>query len=275
MGGSGSKSESSQDAQYQDSVWGGQSPFLKNLYGQAGDLFGNTNQNMQGMIPGAQQNMQDIADQSQPFWQDQMQGGAYQDMGLQNQLMGSLNQSLNNPSAMSEINAMIMGGEGNNYADAMKESYISDANRAQEMMLGNLDARAAGSGMSGGSRHGVSQGLGMEGINDQLQKNLAQTGFDTFDQDLDRKLQIAGMADQGTLQRQQMLSGMIGQQNQAMQGGLNFGQNQQNLNMGQFAPGMIPWDAMSQYANAIGRPTILGSGTQSGDSSSKSAGAGK
>ena len=274
MGGSSSKSDSSSQGGYQDSVWGGQSPFLKDLYGQAGDLFGNTNQNMQGMIPGAQQNMQDIADQSQPFWQDQMQGGAYQDMGLQNQLMGSLNQSLNNPSAMQDINSMIMGGEGNNYADAMKDSYMRDAQFAQDQMLANTSAQAAGSGMSGGSRHGINEAMGNKFVNDRLQQNLAQTGYESFDKDLQRKLGIAQQADQGTLDRQKMLSGMIGQQNQAMQGGLDFGQNQQNLSMGQFAPGMMPWDAMSQYANAIGRPTILGSGTQSGDSSSKGFGAG-
>jgi hypothetical protein len=150
--------------------------------------------------------------------------------------MGSLNQSMNNPSAMSEINAMTMGGEGNNYADAMKESYISDANRAQEQMLGNTDARAAASGMSGGSRHGMMQGLGMEGINDQLQKNLAQTGYDTFDKDLNRKLEIAGQADANTFGRQQMMSGMLGQQQNTMNQGIQGGQNMQNLNMGQFAP---------------------------------------
>jgi len=71
-----------------------------------------------------------------------------------------------------------------------------------------------------------------------------------------------------------MLSGMIGQQNQAMQGGLNFGQNQQNLSMGQFAPGMMPWQALGEYANTIGRPTVLGSGTQSGSGSSSSKGFG-
>ena len=196
-------------------------------------------------------------------------------MGLQNQLMGSLNQSMNQPSAMSQINAMTMGGEGNNYADAMKDQYIQDANRAQENMLANTDARAAASGMSGGSRHGMMQGLGMEGINDSLQSNLAKTGYDTFDADLQRKLDIAQQADQGNLARQQMMSGMIGQQNQAQQGAIQGGQNMQNINMGQYAPQMMPWDAMGQYGNVIGRPTILGSGSQSGSSGSLSASGGK
>ena len=275
MGGaSGSTSNSSNEGSYQDKVWGGQTGALQDLYQGAQDLFGKTNAGMQNLQGGATQNMQDTFNQANPAWQDQLQGGAYRDMGLQNQLMGSLNQSMNQPSAMSQINAMTMGGEGNNYADAMKDQYMQDAGRAQDKMLSNLDARAAGSMMSGGSRHGIAQGLGMEGINDQLQKNLAQTGYDTFDKDLTRKLGIAQQADQGNLARQQMMSGMIGQQNQAQQGAIQGGQNMQNINMGQYAPQMMPWDAMSQYGNVIGRPTILGSGSQSGSSDSMSASVG-
>ena len=275
MGGSASGSKSKSKSSFQDKVWGGQTGALQDLYGNAQDLFNQTNTGMQGLQPGATQNMQDTYNQVNPAYQEQLQGGAYRDMGLQNQLMGSLNQSMNQPSAMSQINAMTMGGEGNNYADAMKDQYIQDANRAQEQMLSGLDARAASSGMSGGSRHGIAQGLGMARVNDALQSNLAKTGYDTFDEDLQRKLDIAQQADQGNLARQQMMSGMIGQQNQAQQGAIQGGQNMQNINMGQYAPQMMPWDAMGQYGNVIGRPTILGSGSQSGSSGSLSASGGK
>ena len=275
MGGSASGSKSKSKSSFQDKVWGGQTGALQDLYGNAQDLFNQTNTGMQGLQPGATQNMQDTYNQVNPAYQEQLQGGAYRDMGLQNQLMGSLNQSMNQPSAMSQINAMTMGGEGNNYADAMKDQYIQDANRAQENMLANTDARAAASGMSGGSRHGIAQGLGMARVNDALQSNLAKTGYDTFDKDLTRKLDIAQQADQGNLARQQMMSGMIGQQNQAQQGAIQGGQNMQNINMGQYAPQMMPWDAMGQYGNVIGRPTILGSGSQSGSSGSLSASGGK
>ena len=275
MGGSASGSKSKSKSSFKDNVWGGQSGALQDLYGNAQDLFNQTNTGMQGLQPGATQNMQDTYNQVNPAYQEQLQGGAYRDMGLQNQLMGSLNQSMNQPSAMSQINAMTMGGEGNNYADAMKDQYIQDANRAQEQMLSGLDARAASSGMSGGSRHGIAQGLGMARVNDALQSNLAKTGYDTFDADLQRKLDIAQQADQGNLARQQMMSGMIGQQNQAQQGAIQGGQNMQNINMGQYAPQMMPWDAMGQYGNVIGRPTILGSGSQSGSSGSLSASGGK
>lgn len=274
MGGAASGSKSKSKSSFQDRVWGGQSGALQDLYGNAQDLFNQTNTGMQGLQPGATQNMQDTYNQVNPAYQEQLQGGAYRDMGLQNQLMGSLNQSMNQPSAMSQINAMTMGGEGNNYADAMRDQYIQDANRAQDRMMANTDARAAASMMSGGSRHGIAQGLGMESINDSLQSNLAKTGYDTFEADLQRKLDIAQQADQGNLARQQMMSGMIGRQNQAQQGAIQGGQNMQNINMGQYAPQMMPWDAIGEYGNVIGRPTILGSGKQSGSAGSLSASGG-
>jgi len=269
-----SKAKNSNESSFQQNVWDPQSQALNNLYTQVGQLFGQTNSGMQGQIPGAVNNMQNINQQAMPAWQNQLQGGAYSGLGIGNQLMGSLNQSLNSPTNMQQVNSMIMGGSGNNYADAMKNQYIQDANLAQRNMLSNLDARASAAGMSGGSRHGIATAQGMQDINRNLQSNLAQTGYNTFDKDLDRKLQIAGQADQATLQRQQMMQAMLGGQQQAMQGGLQYGQSMQNLGMGTFAPYMAPWQAAGAYSNAIGAPTVLNSGTGSGSGSSKGLGAG-
>lgn len=263
----GSKNKSSSSSNYSQDVWGPQGNAMQDMYGQFGNMWDNTYGQMNNMMPSASQGMQDVSSQTNPYWQNQMQGGAYKDMGLQDQLMGSLNQSMQQPSAKSEINAMIMGGEGNNYADAMRDQYVKDANRTTDNMMSNLDARAAASGMSGGSRHGIAQAKGMENINDQLQGMMANTGYQTFDKDLDRKLEIAGQADAGNLARQQMMSGMIDKQNTTMGSGLNFGSNMQNMNMGQFAPYMMPWQMGGQYANMMGDPTILGSGSSSGKSS--------
>lgn len=261
-----SDSGSEQGSSFNQDVWGPQGDALNRLYGVANGLFGQTQGSMNNMQGGAVDWMNQIQNGSYQPWQQQLQGGAYADMGLQNQLMDSLNQSMNNPSAMSEVNAMIMGGDGNNYADAMKQQFTNDATAAQNNMLQNLDARAAASGMSGGSRHGTATAQGMEDINDQLQSVMAQTGYNTFDKDLDRKLGIAQQADQANLSRQEMMSGMIGQQQNAMNSGLQYGQNMQNLGMGQYAPIMMPWEAMGNYSNIIGGPTILGSGSSNASS---------
>lgn len=268
MGGGGSLSKSRQrqnnQSNFGQNVWDAQSPALSNLYGNARSLYGDTNAGMQSRIPFASDFQQGVASGSVPAWLQQMRGGAYANMDIARNLSDSLQQSENRPSSEQEINAMIMGGEGNNYADAMRGQYIADANRATDNMLRNLDARAAASGMSGGSRHGTATAAGMRDINQNLQANMARTGYETFDRDLDRKLDIARRADESTLRRQSLMSDMLSNQQSAMQGGLNFGSNLQNLGMGQFNPYMAPWQAATNYAQVVGGPTVLSSGDSSG-----------
>lgn len=274
MGGSvgGSFSQSKNSFGQEIPQW--QVDAFNSMFGQGKRLFKDTKNQMNQLIPGATNYMQGVAQDAMPAWQDTLQGGAYKDMDLQNNLMNSLNQSLQNPSAMQDINASIMGGSGNNYADAMKAAYVGDANRATDNMLANLDARAAASGMSGGSRHGIATSQGLYDINSNLQRNLAETGYNTFEKDLDRKLGIAQQADQNTLARQGMLQNMIGNQQDTVNSGLNFGSALQQLGMGQFAPSMAPWDAFNSYSNALGSPTVLSSGKGSSFAMGQSASGG-
>ena len=262
LGGSNSESNSN----FNQSVWGPQGTALGKMYKRSRKLYDQQINDINAQVPGAVAGQQGVFNTANPAWQNALNGGVYQNMGLQKSLMDSLNQSMNQPTATQEINNMIMGGSGNNYADAMKEQYINDANRAQENMLSNLDSRAAASGMSGGSRHGIATGLGMRDINQNLQRNLAETGFNTFDQDLNRKLQIAQQADQGTLARQGMMSDKLNQMQGTQTGALGMGQNMQGLNMGQFDPYSAPWSAMNSYASTLGNPVVLGQGNSSGNS---------
>ena len=263
----GSKNKSKSSSSFKENVWKPQGAALENMYGDVSKLFGQTNEGMQALTPQAVENQQQVFEQSQPFWQNQMQGGAYRDMNLGQNVMRSLNDSMNQPTAMQDINSMIMGGSGNNYADAMRNQYMTDANHAMDNMNANLDARAAGTGMGGSSRHGVAQGMGMRDINENLQRNMANVGYNTFDKDLNRKLQIAQQADQNTFGRQKMMADMLGGSQTAMTQGLQQGQGQQELNMGQYAPYNQPWAPAESRANITGRPTVLGSGTSSGSSS--------
>lgn len=269
---SGSKSKTNSGSSFNQDVWAPQGSALTDLYSKIGSLFNNTSSGMLNQISGSVDNMNSVNNSAQDAWKNQLAGGAYGNMDIQNQLMGSLNQSLLQPSNTQEINNMIMGGSGNNYADAMKNQYIQDANRATDNMLANLDARAAASGMSGGSRHGIATSRGLEDINRNLQSNLAQTGYNTFDKDLDRKLQIAGNADANTLSRQQMMQQMLGSQSDVMQNALAGSGSMQNLGLGSFSPYMMPWQLAGMYGNIVGGPTVLGSG--SSNSSGKGAGLG-
>ena len=265
-GGSYNQSKANNQSNFNQKIPKWQSDALTKMYGAAASTFGNTGNSINQQMGGAQDYINRTHQSAMPEWQSQLSGGVYKGMDNANALSNSLQQSLSNPTATSQIYGQMMGGQGNNYADAMKASYLGDANRATDNMLANLDSRAAASGMSGGSRHGVATSQGMYDINSQLQKNLADTGYNTFDKDLANKLNIAQQADQGTLARQQMMSGMLGQQQGVQTGALNAGGQMQNLGMGSFAPTMMPWQNMSNYANSIGSPTVLSSGGSSGSS---------
>ncbi len=265
-GGSYNQSKANNQSQFNQSIPKWQSDALTNMYGAAANTFGNTDNAIAGQTPAAQSYIDQTNQAAMPEWKNQLNGGVYQGMNNAGALSNSLQQSLSSPTNTQSIYAQMMGGNGNNYADAMKASYLGDANRATDNMLSNLDARATASGMSGGSRHGIATSQGLYDINSNLQKTLAQTGYDTFNQDLNNKLNIAQQADSGTLARQQMMSDMLGQQQGVQSGALGMGQNMQNLGMGSFAPSMMPWQNMSNYANSIGSPTVLNSGSSSGNS---------
>jgi hypothetical protein len=263
------KANANNNSNMQQNVFGPQSGALSNMYGLANSTY-NQNQpyNQLGQQV-AQDQSQNVISSAMPAWQQQLQGGAYQGLGIGNQLMSSLQQSQNSPTNTQQIYAQMMGGNGNNYADAMKASYIGDANRAADNMNRTLDARATGDGMNGGSRQGLAQAQGYYDINSNLQHNLAQTGYNTFNQDLQNKLGIAGQADQNTLARQQMMSGMLGQQNAATTGAIGSGEAMQNLGLGAMAPASAGWGNLQGLASAIGSPTVLSSGQSSGSSKSK------
>jgi hypothetical protein len=247
---------------------------LTKMYGGAADTASSVGKSIQQQTPGAQSYIDQTNSAAMPEWKNQLAGGVYKGMNNASVLSDSLQNSLNSPTNTQNIYGQIMGGNGNNYADAMKAGYTADANRATDNMLANLDSRAAASGMSGGSRHGVATSQGMYDINSNLQKNLADTGYNTFDKDLSNKLNIASMADSGTLERQKMIAGMLKQQQGVSTGALDSGSNMQNLGMGSFAPGMMPWQNISNWANALGSPTVLNSGSSSGSSNAMGMGGG-
>lgn len=273
MGKSGSRSKSKNSYNFNQTIPGFQQNALAQLYSNAKNLYANQLPGVNHLIPGMSDQFNQMLPAATDAWGRALNGGVYDTNTINSQLTNSLDNTLNNPSNTQQIYANVMGGKGNNYADAMKASFIGDANRATDNMLANLDARAAASGMSGGSRHGVATHRGMYDINSNLQKNLADVGYNTFDKDLGNKLNIAQQADQNTLQRQQMLQQMLGSAQDTSNNAMtNTGQGIQNLGMGTFAPFMAPWTMMGNYADVIGQPTVLSSGSGTGSGSGKSKG---
>jgi len=93
----------------------------------------------------------------------------------------------------------LSGGDGG--VGQMNDMYRRQAGLATDDMLSAVDARAAASGMSGGSRQGTAIGRGMEGINANLQNQMAQTGYDAYNRNIDNVMNIAGTTDQYNQQR--------------------------------------------------------------------------
>jgi hypothetical protein len=270
----GSSSNSTQgmqggQSQSQNSRSGGSSfgqnvsnqPWLENMYNSAQGLFNNQIGQQQNMVPGAINFQNQQAQGAAGANQAMQQGGVYGKLGIGNQLMSSLQQSQNNPSNMQQVNSMIMGGNGNSSLDAMKGSLESDASRAGQLNQAGNAAQAAASGMSGGSRQGVADAMGQNDINRTLTANESKLGYDTFNSDLDRKLNIAQQADTNTFNRQNLMSGMLGQQQGAVNQGIQNTGNVQGFGMGQFNAANQPWQGLQNYQNSIGGPNVLNSGS--------------
>lgn len=272
MGGSlgKSKKKGKNSGTFKESVWGGQAPYLQNMYGDLNQQWDRSAKGMNRMAPGASKGMSNIMHQSAPFWRNQMAGGAYSGLDLNSAYSDALKGGGNEQ----DINEMIMGGAGNDYVDAMQDQMQSESDKRLGRDFAMSDARAAGVGQSGSSRHGLLQARLAEDERDRLGDVQTKLGYETFDRDLDRKMDIARRADQFDMGRLQNVSSMIGGKQGAMFGGLGYGRDMQNLNMGQFAPYMAPWQAAGMYSDSMGRPTVLGSGGMSGSTKGKGFGIG-
>jgi hypothetical protein len=236
-------------------------PWLESLYGQGQNLFGNQMAQMNGMVPGAMNFQNQQAQGAANANKGMQQGGVYGGLGIGNQLMNSLQQSQNNPSNMQQVNSMIMGGNGNTSLDAMKGSLEANAARSGQLNSATNTANAAASGMSGGSRQGVAESLGANDINRNLQEQEAKLGYQSFDSDLNRKLGIAQQADTNTMGRQQLMSGMLGQQQGAVNQGIQNTGAVQGYGMGQFNAANQPWQQLQGFQGAVGGPNVLNNGS--------------
>jgi len=228
-------SQSTQD------IWGPQGDALSGLYKDASSWFNNNSGGIQGGANQAGDLSQGAINSVAGPWQQNLQGGNLAGYDIGSYLSGQIgqNRDINGGTATAQqfgagpgVSSNQMGpgmnleagpgvqnhsvgqlnsteaqnsfdrnvGPGGSL-DNMKGMYRQDANNARDDMLGSMDARAAASGMSGGSGHGNAIGRGQEGINQNLQSQMAQTGYDAYNRDLDRQLGIAGDKDTMNQQR--------------------------------------------------------------------------
>lgn len=255
--------ETSQSQASQE-VWSPYANAVSPMLEQSGDMFNKSMENIND--PSLQNNLnqwnQGVQGGAANMWNQQSQGGNLAGYDITGALSNSLGGAMGGPT--NEQQAIAPGM--NNYADAYKQNFVDDASTAQASMLQGLDARAAASGMSGGSRHGVGMAQGMQDINSNLQSNLANVGYQDYTRNMERQQQAGANADQARLKQQQMLGGLVGQQNQSQQGAL--AQSGAMAGMGNlgYQSAMAPFMAYSQMLQGMGPSTVLGSSESDGKS---------
>ena len=264
-GGSVSKSSSNSDQR----IWDKQAPILASMYNQAQGVYDQANAATNAALPAANQWASDVQDNAMGSWQNQLDGGAYSGINAAGALTNSLDNAMGGPTQQQQA---LNNAGVNNYADSYRQNFVNDANTATNSMLSNLDSRAAASGMSGGSRHGTATGAGMRDINQNLQSNLANVGYQDYSNNLNRQMQAGAAADSNLLSQQGMLGGLLSGQQGAQEGALAQSGAMGTLGQQQLANAGAGINTYGQMMNAIGAPTVL-SKTKS-ESSTRSANGG-
>ena len=270
MGGSIGKSKSKSGNQFSNNVWGTQGDALGSLYqttlGQLGQ------DSYQQQIGSAAYNVQnqvnDIVNSQTSAYRDLSSGGVYGDTS---DIRQKLLDSMGGRSNMGSMYESIVGGSGNTYVDPLIDQMRkSSAQNVQTLQGGNaLDAAAMG--QSGSSRQAMQDAMFASQANQDLLNKEAELRYDTYDKDLAMKMGIAQQADYNHQAEQDRLLSML----QGAQSSKENVSNNTALLQTLLSSGLSPWlqaqqgqwNPINNAANAIGSPTIIGSGA--GNSKSK------
>ena len=270
MGGSIGKSKSKAGNQFSNNVWGTQGDALGSLYqtilGQLGQ--GSYQPQIGSAADNVQNQANDIVNSQTSAISDLSSGGVYGDTSDVRQ---KLLDSMGGRSNMGSMYESIVGGSGNTYVDPMIDQMRkSSAQNVQTLQGGNaLDAAAMG--QSGSSRQAMQDAMFANQANKDLLSQEALMRTDAYDKDLAMKMSIAQQADVNRGAEQDRLLSML----QGAQSSKENVSTNTNLLQTLLSSGLSPWlqaqqgqwNPINNAANAIGAPTIIGSG--SGNSKSK------
>ena len=199
-------------------VWGTQSPFLSNLYNRAQMAsYGNQGQNFANQI----------GQGAQAGFNNQMQGG-FQNQQLQQGLQG-------------------FGGQQNQaLGGAINAGLGQISNNFNENIMPGINAGAAGTNTSGGSRQGIAQGLAAGKANQQATDFVSQMQSNNWGQQMQNQLGAYGQ-----------MGGLQGQQNLSQMNAMGMAPELANLGFGS------QYGDLSALRGLLGSPTVLGGGGQS------------
>lgn len=206
-------------------LYGPQSQGLNQLYGNAGNLFNQYQNNPQSLIAGFTQPQ--VQGQQQAL--DTASGPLSQLAGQGNQAFG---QALNVDPSQSPY-----------YQSALQSSFNPFVRNFLQSILPGIRSEAVGVGQAGSSRQGIAQGLASQGLLQQLGDITSNTANNAYNTGIQSRLSALGLLPQ--IQQSNLLPSnvyqQIGQQQQA--------QNQQNLN--------APFALGQTYQGLLGAPITL------------------
>ena len=244
--------QSSQGSSSQN-VWGGQTPYLQDVYGSAQDQYGQAINTINGLQPEVQGQVTDAFQQGMGGYGSQMGGGFA--AGLQGQV---------GPNA---------------YTNTVANDLINDAAQIKQQNLGGLDARAAAAGMSGSSGYRNQVANMANDVDESTMQSLNQLRFNAQNQGVQNQMNLAGMMDRnqqgamanmGAMQQGAMnqfnpaMAGMnaTGAYSQIIGGPTTLSQSQQSSNG--FSNGMnVGMNMSGGTNNSFGTGTSNGSGSSS------------
>ena len=253
-----STSSGTLDSTSTQDVWGAQTPFLEQLFGQGQDLaqdpaYARTAENLSGQVT-------DPLNQS--FSQAFGGGSGFNQAaaGLTDPLIQGLTDIMNSPGAT------FAEGGNNPLLDANAAMALEQASRSfGRNVLPLIEDSAIGAGQFGGSRGQVATGVAAADMNrDALSAVMGLYG-DQYAADRAANLQSQVQRDETRLGAGQQIQDILASQQQGVGQGISAGGGLFDLGMlGQDAN----WDQLAQLAQILGAPTILGQTTSTGTSAS-------
>ena len=149
-----------------------------------------------------------------------------------------------------EENLMSFGDNQNQYLDQSIDSGLNKITQnLQRNIMPSINLGAAMNGTSGGSRQGIAQGIAMGDANQQATDFVGDMYSDNFQNTMNNNLNA----------NNQMI-GLTGQRNDAMNGAMVSAPQLSNMGFDN------QYGNLNNYANIIGRPTVLGGGSTSSSS---------
>jgi hypothetical protein len=202
---------------------------LGNLYGYAGGLLNQYQNNPQSLIAGFTQPQI----QGQNAALSAASGPLTQMAGMGGQAWG---QALNADPTQSPF-----------FAQSLQASYNPFIRNFMQSILPGIRGDAVGVGQAGSSRQGIAQGMASQGLLQQLGDMTSQMGQNAYNTGAQQRLGALGMMPQ-----------IMGAQLAPAETMMNVGGQQQAMNQ-QF--NMAPWQLGGLFQGLLGSPTVLGQQT--------------